>query len=167
MPELIPLKATFATGEEIAVEVRGDDAEVSLWHLDRCIATVAAEDGAVRFPPQPDGGYGVPGGDATTAVEVLDNPLARARYGFVASYPDGREVDGVLENVRRLHLNAVQFYDWMYRHAKLVPPTDVFEDALGQTVSLDTSRRLAAALVEVAQDGRVHRAFDPLESQPR
>jgi dextranase len=48
--------------------------------------------------------------------------------------------------VRRLHLSAVQFYDWMYRHANLVPPTDVFEDALGQTVSLDTSRRLAAAV---------------------
>jgi dextranase len=148
MLELIPLKATFATGEEIAVEVRGGDTEVSLWHLDCCIATVAAEGGAVRFPPQPEGGYGVTAGDATTAVDVLDNPLARARYGFVASYPDGREVDGVLENVRRLHLNAVQFYDWMYRHAKLVPPSEVFEDALGQTVSLDTSRRLAAALLE-------------------
>jgi dextranase len=149
MTELVPVKATFAPGEEVVIEVRGGgDADVSLWHLDRCVATAATEDGVARFPAQPEGGYGVAADDASTAVEVLANPLARARYGFVASYPEARDVAGVVENVRRLHLNAVQFYDWMYRHAKLVPPNDVFADALGQTVSLDTSRRLAAALEE-------------------
>jgi dextranase len=148
MTDLVPVKATFAPGDEIVIEVRGGEADVSLWHLDRCVATVASGGGEARFPAQPEGGYGVTAGDASTAVDVLANPLARARYGFVASYPDGRDVAGVVENVRRLHLNAVQFYDWMHRHAKLVPPTDVFEDALGQTVSLDTSRRLAAELAE-------------------
>ncbi|HEV8459601.1 MAG TPA: glycoside hydrolase family 66 protein [Gaiellaceae bacterium] len=148
MTDLVPLKATFAPGEEIVIEVRGGEPDVSLWHLDRRVATVASDGGEARFAAQPEGGYGVTAGDASTAVDVLANPLARARYGFVASYPHGRDVAGVVDNVRRLHLNAVQFYDWMYRHAKLVPPTDVFEDALGQTVSLDTSRRLASALEE-------------------
>ena len=45
----------------------------------------------------------------------------------------GRDVDGVADNVRRLHLNAIQFYDWMYRHARAAAarPT-TFVDALGR-----------------------------------
>jgi dextranase len=144
--ELLPTKATFAPGDPIEIEVRGADGpvELTLRHLDQVVAT-ANGDGLVSFPAQPEGGYGVDAPVASTAVEVLADPLERLRYGFVAGYAPGRDVDGVVENVRRLHLSAVQFYDWMYRHAKLVPPTEVFEDALGQTVSLDSSRRLAAA----------------------
>jgi dextranase len=147
--ELLPTKATYAPGEPIEIEVRGagGPVELTLRHLDGVVATASGET-AVTFPAQPEGGYGVDGPGAATAVEVLASPLERVRYGFVASYAPGRDVDGVVENVRRLHLSAVQFYDWMYRHAKLVPPTDVFEDALGQTVSLDSSRRLATAFRE-------------------
>jgi dextranase len=149
MTELIPTKATFAPGEPVEVEVRGDAATVSLWRLERKIAEVEPVDGVARFAAQPEGGYGVEGGGAATALDVLADPLSRARYGFVARYDAGRDTEGVVDNVRRLHLNAVQFYDWMYRHADLVPPQDDFEDALGQTISLDTVRRLASALGEV------------------
>jgi dextranase len=144
--ELIPTKATFAPGDPLEVEVRGDPAPVSLWRLDTRIAEAAPEDGLVRFPPQPEGGYGLEGGGATGALDVLADPLSRPRYGFVARYERGRDTEGMIDNVRRLHLNAVQFYDWMYRHAQLVSPTEEFEDALGQRISLDTVRRLATAL---------------------
>lgn len=146
MTELLPTKATFAPGEPIDVEVRGEAAAVSLWRLDRKIAEAETVNGFARFPAQPEGGYGVEGGGAASALDVLADPFRRPRYGFVARYDAGRDVEGVVENVRRLHLNAVQFYDWMYRHADLLPPEDEFEDALGQTVSLDTVRRLAAAI---------------------
>jgi dextranase len=149
MTVLIPTKATYAPGEPIAIEVRGLAAptDLSVWHLDRRVATVRVErDELIELPPLRRGGYGVEAAGAATAVEVLPDPLERARYGFVARYEPGRDISGVVENVRRLHLTAVQFYDWMYRHAKLVPPADVFEDALGQTVSLETTRRLASAL---------------------
>jgi dextranase len=146
MSELIPTKATFAPGEPVEVEVRGDARTVTLWRLDRLVAEAAVEDGVARFEPQPEGGYGVESDGATSALDVLADPLSRARYGFVARYDIEREVEGVVDNVRKLHLNAVQFYDWMYRHADLVPPADDFEDALGRPVSLDTVRRLAAAI---------------------
>lgn len=149
--ELLPTKATFAPGEPIAIEVRGSAGaiELTLRHLDRVVAsTVADGDGIVELPAQAEGGYGVDSATAATAVDVLADPLERARYGFVASYAPDRDVEGVIENARRLHLNAVQFYDWMYRHARLVPPTEIFEDALGQTISLDAARRLAAGLRE-------------------
>lgn len=150
MTELLPTKATFAPGEPVEVEVRGAPAllTVSLWQLDRLVAEVTVDAGTqiATFPPQTEGGYGVEADGVATALDVLANPLQRPRYGFVANYDAGRDVSGVLENVRRLHLNAVQFYDWMYRHARLLPPQDDFEDTLGQIVSLETVRRLVAGI---------------------
>ena len=146
--ELLPAKATSAPGEPIIVEAR--DAEpgtaVRLLHLDRVVAEATVSDGFASFPAQPEGGYGVEADGATTALDVLAAPLSRPRYGFVSHYEAGRATDGVAENVRRFHLNAVQFYDWMYRHAQLMPPEDEYEDALGQHLSLDSVRRLADAV---------------------
>lgn len=146
--ELLPTKGTFAPGEPVEVEVRGADGPVtvSLRRLDEHVAEVEARDGTARFPAQPEGGYGVEADGASTALDVLADPLSRPRYGFVSHYETGRETAGVADNVRRLHLNCVQFYDWMYRHANLLPPQDEFEDALGRPISLDTVRRLAAAV---------------------
>lgn len=144
--ELVPTKATFAPGEPIEIEVRGltEPAAATLWHLDEevAIATINVESGCVRFPAQPEGGYGVEAAGARTAVDVLSDPLSRARYGFVADFTTGREIEGSVENARRLHLNAIQFYDWMYRHAALLPPEDEFVDALDRKLSLETVRRL-------------------------
>jgi len=124
--------------------------------LDRLGAVVAsarvrAGQRVVRFPPQPEGGYGVElrlasGRTWTGAAEVLADPLRRPRYGFVSGFAPGRRAEAVAENARRFHLNAVQFYDWMYRHARLLPPSDRFTDALGRELSLATVRRLVRAL---------------------
>jgi dextranase len=148
--ELLPTRATFAANEPIEIEVRGGEGplDLSLWHLDRPVAEAQVPAGEHRaaFPPQPEGGYGVECDSARTALDVLADPLSRARYGFVSDYRVGREPQGVADNVRRLHLNAVQFYDWMYRHARLLPPQDEFNDSLGRELSLDTVRRLAASV---------------------
>lgn len=152
MIELLPQKATFAPGDEIAVEVRGGAApvELELWHLDRIVARAATDTrGVAVFPPQAEGGYGVHGGGAASALDVLADPLRRPRYGFVSRYPAGGDSVAVAEHARRLHLNAVQFYDWMYRHASLLPPEDDFVDALGQRISLETVRQLAGSLTDV------------------
>ena len=148
MTELLPAKATFAPGEPIAVEARGaaDGETVRLFALERLVAEAAVAGESVTFQPQPQGGYGVECGDAAGALDVLSDPLTRPRYGFVSHYEAGRTTAGVAENVRRFHLNAVQFYDWMYRHADLLPPEDEFEDALGRRLSLTTVRELAAAV---------------------
>lgn len=146
--ELLPSRATFAPGDPIDIEVRGSEGpvELSLWHLDRKVAatTLPAGETVARFAPRPEGGYGVEAAGARTAVDVLADPLQRPRYGFVSNYAEGRTTVGAVDQVRRLHLNAVQFYDWMYRHATLLPPQDTFEDALGRRLSLDTVRRLAS-----------------------
>jgi dextranase len=149
--ELLPLRASFAPDEPPALEVRGAvaGAEVELRRLGRTVARVRLRAGqrTLRFPRQPEGGYGVDaGGRAATALDVLASPLRRPRYGFVSRFEPGRDGGPVAEHARRFHLNAVQFYDWMYRHADLLPPRDTFADAIGREVSLATVRRLAAAV---------------------
>jgi dextranase len=148
--ELLPTKATFGESEAVEIEARGFAAPtaVSLWHLERKLDEVVVVPGSpvASFGALPPGGYGVEsGGGARTAVDVQSSRLARLRYGFVSDFSAGRDVGGVADNLRRLHLNAVQFYDWMHRHVGLLPPADEFEDALGRPVSLDTVRRLVAA----------------------
>jgi dextranase len=149
LTEVLPTKATFAPDEPVEVEARGagGPVELSLWRLDRLVATAEANPVA-SFGVQPEGGYGVEGGGASTALDVLADPLSRPRYGFVSDYSAGRDAAGAADNVRRFHLNAVQFYDWMYRHARLLPPTDEFEDALGRRLSLGSVRRLVDAVEE-------------------
>jgi dextranase len=111
------------------------------------VASAQAVDGIAHFGAVPEGGYGVEADGCHSALDVLADPLARPRYGFVSHYEPDRDPSGVAENVRRLHLNAIQFYDWMFRHADLLPPSDRFYDALGQEVSLETVRALATATV--------------------
>jgi dextranase len=143
---LLPGKATFAPGEEVTVEVRGASESVTLTRLGDVLAEAPVVDGWARFGPLEPGGYGIEAAGAHSALDVLEDPLSRPRYGFVSHYETGRDATGVVENARRLHLNAVQFYDWMYRHADLIPPADAFRDALGQELSLDSVRRLADSL---------------------
>ena len=151
MSELLPTKATFAPGEPVEIDVRDapEATHVLLLRLDRVVSELEAPSGTSRiaFPAQPEGGYGVEAETgAATAIDVLADPLARARYGFVSDYTAGRSVEAVGENVRRLHLNAVQFYDWMYRHADLLPREDRFVDTLGRELSLDSVRRLVSTV---------------------
>lgn len=148
--ELLPLRATFAPDEPVALELRdGIGAEVELRRLGRTVARARVRAGqrTLRFPPQPEGGYGVDvDGRPATALDVLSTPLRRPRYGFVSRFEPGRSAEPVAEHARRFHLNAVQFYDWMYRHADLLPPRETFRDAIGREVSLATVKRLAAAV---------------------
>ena len=72
-------------------------------------------------------------GDAVvrTAVQVSATPRRCLRYGFVADYRPDRDVGEVVEHARRLHLTAVQCYDWAYRHADLLGGGEQYDDPLG------------------------------------
>lgn len=98
-----------------------------------------------------EGGYAVwlraAGQVATTAFDVLADPGARPRYGFLADFRAGRaDVAEVADSLRAFHISHVQFYDWMYRHAELLPPQDDFVDALGRPLSLATVRAFVEAV---------------------
>ncbi|HEX7057140.1 MAG TPA: glycoside hydrolase family 66 protein [Bacilli bacterium] len=82
----------------------------------------------------------------STAFDVVSCWNKSIRYGFLSHYDTADMSDETdLAWMRKLHLNAVQFYDWMYRHDNLIPPHDgEFQDLMGRTVNIDTVRHKIA-----------------------
>lgn len=164
-----PEHTAYRPGEEVAVLVDASaegSVELRLTHLGDLVAErrVDVTTGRTRISlgDLPTGAYAVrlaaAAGTACTAVEVLEHPLSRPRYGFVSDFAPGRAdlptLAALTDSLRAFHLNVVQFYDWMYRHAQLLPPGDVrtatapdeFDDALGRRLSLRTVRGLVHAV---------------------
>lgn len=72
----------------------------------------------------------------STAFDVVDDWRKSARYGFLSEFNASDEDDiSDVDSLRRLHLNMVQFYDWMYRHDDLIPKEDIFTDLMGRELS--------------------------------
>lgn len=73
---------------------------------------------------------------ASTAFDIVSDWRVAPRYGFLSDF--GSEELGDTLDVRwmaKLHLNLVQFYDWMYRHDELVIDQDSYTDLMGREVS--------------------------------
>lgn len=160
-PSLLPTRASFASGRPVSVEVLAPDGVTGALVVRRLGEAVAREErvgrGIRSFDGLAPGGYGVEleiDGEvaARTAIEVTDDARSRLRYGFVASYRPDKDADAVARFARRLHLNAIQFYDWAYRHADLHGGGAEYRDALDQPISLGTVRRLIEAVHAVGAD---------------
>lgn len=158
--ELLPLKAVYGVGEPVLVEARGvvRSAGAELRRLGDLHARVVVRgNGLIDFGALPEGGYSVElvqdgRSLARTAVQTAADPRSALRYGFVVDYRPGRDLAGVRDNLRRLHLTGVQFYDWAFRHADLLGGGEEYSDALDQPVSLDSVRALIQACHEAGAD---------------
>jgi len=77
--------------------------------------------------------------ETSTAFDVAKDWTLSPRYGFLCDFAPN-EVDSAdkLLAMNKFHINAVQFYDWLYRHDTLLPPYDEFQDPLGRLLSLRT-----------------------------
>ena len=83
---------------------------------------------------------------ASTAFDVLDRWTQSPRYGFLTDFaPERADAEQTMQWLTAYHVNGLQFYDWMYRHDRLLPPADLFDDPLGRRLSLATVRQLIAA----------------------
>ena len=77
----------------------------------------------------------------TTAFDVLPHWTKFPRYGFLTDFfPERQDIDKTIDDLTRYHLNGLQFYDWQYRHDRLLAPSEVFSDPLGRLLSLATIR---------------------------
>lgn len=84
---------------------------------------------------------------AESAFDVAEHWREAPRYGFMCDFAP--EEAGKLDDVdflNRHHINLVQFYDWMYRHDRLLPDTEEFVDPLGRRISHVVVREKIAAL---------------------
>ena len=155
MSELLPTRTSYRPDQPVEVEIRALDAPgtLTVTHLGDPLRTVPVDaDGVLDIGQLPPGGYGVELNGSRTAVEVVADARSVLRYGFVVDYRPDRELDGVRDNLRRLHLTGVQFYDWAYRHADLLGGGEEYADALGQPVALATVRRLVELCHQVGSD---------------
>ena len=156
---LLPSKSIYGPDARIVVDVQGPvdhKATLSVHHLGELIAHFKTGGGPTDLGVLPVGGYRIElaGGPdagliARTAIDVVADVRHRMRYGFVVDFAPDRDPGAVETFVRRLHLTAVQFYDWAYRHADLLGAghgNAQYADALSQPVSLDTVRRLIEAV---------------------
>ncbi|MFN8029191.1 MAG: glycoside hydrolase family 66 protein [Dermatophilaceae bacterium] len=170
--QIVPTRSWYAVGEPVVVEpvlCSGPAAKgrLIITRLGELVGEVRTELAAapVDLGPLPAGTYAVswrpdvdspaPGvTTARTAVQVLsaDDRGSVLRYGFVADYRPGRDVSGMALFARRLHLTAIQCYDWAYRHADLVGGGEQYADALGNPVDLDTVRAIVAAAHGIGAD---------------
>lgn len=182
--DIFPSKGTFHPGEPVELWADldgtaqpGSRLEVSIWHLsrrrDQLSIPLARGPSSTRFPvhwrPPADAGqgYGVeaelrgPDGSPiarrTTAFDVLDRWTDFPRYGFLSDFQPGREdLDLVFDELRRFHINGLQFYDWQYRHDRLIPGDREYDDPLGRPLSRDT---LEACLARAKQAGMASMAY--------
>jgi dextranase len=151
--ELLPYRASYGPDDVVDIEVRGTSLSgaVTVWRLGEQIATVPHDGGtSIDLGRLAPGGYGVElrtaEGVVRTAIEVSVDARSRLRYGFVVDYAPDRDLSGVSDTVRRLHLTGVQFYDWAYRHADLLGGGEQYRDALDQPIALETVKRLVVAV---------------------
>lgn len=159
--DLWPSQATFGPDQPvglIATATEDQSAVLTITHLDATVSQrkvdLISGRNVLDVTALPHGGYGVTLCDeqttAVTAFDVLPSPMQRPRYGFLSEFTRDRDdLDSTIDGLLQLHLNVVQFYDWMYRHADLVADTEEFIDTLGRPLSHRVARRLAAAVTGI------------------
>ncbi len=152
-------KAQYRPGEAVELIWEGPETaelSVTVTRLETPVTTVQLsrqENGRFCLGAFPEGGYGVcaQGGGVRqyTAFDVAGEAVAYPRYGFLSDFaPDQAGEDRDVELLSKLHINFVQYYDWMYRHHEFLPPEETFVDPLGRTLSLDVIRGKLAACHE-------------------
>jgi dextranase len=89
---------------------------------------------------------GAPLAHASSAFDVLERWTQNPRYGFLTDFTPGR--DNAAETMASLagyHINALQFYDWMYHHDQFLVDYDPYTDLFGRVHSLQTVKALIQA----------------------
>ena len=136
-------KAQYLPGEPVRLILPAHSALLSatFFRMERPVTLQAVrEDDTLVLTDVPVGGYGVristEDGVWEGAFDVVSDRRTEIRYGFLSDFSsgDGDRLD--VEWMRDLHLNAVQFYDWMYRHDRLLPPTEQYDDPMGRPTDL-------------------------------
>jgi len=83
--------------------------------------------------------------EISTAFDVVANWRKVPRYGFLSDFhPAESGIAADVQYLNKLHINLVQFYDWMYRHEQLIPPQSEFKDLMGRDLSLDVVKEKIA-----------------------
>ena len=82
---------------------------------------------------------------ATIGIDVSSDWSRFPRYGFLTDYSrmEPSQMDEVLDNLNRHHINGLQFYDWQYKHHQMLAgtvndPDSVWTNIANQDVYFST-----------------------------
>lgn len=162
--ELSPDRGLYCPGETVILRLEaselsvGAHAHLRIYHLAKQVyeATLPMKEGIeFRWTPPPElAGYGAEVNltdasgltlaSASTAFDVHAHWWEMPRYGFLSDFAPAEADPERMDTLLKHHVNALQFYDWMYRHDQHLPPQAEFVDPLGRRLSLDTVRRRIA-----------------------
>lgn len=151
-------KAAYAPGEAVTFTLVGSapaGARVRYEYQDSVLAEASVSGSTWSWqPPSTDfRGYmaevyrPVNGKDsilATAGIDVSSTWTRFPRYGFLSRYPSmpAKQIDAVIDNLNRHHINGLQFYDWHHAHHKMLPgtgaPPAVWTEISGTDVYLST-----------------------------
>lgn len=173
--DLYPAKGAFSPDEVVVIvivaEIEAGMRETAVIHLsishlaktiDAVTHSVSLRGGEQSFtlewqaPLAAPRGYGVTAelrdlsgavlDTISTAFDVLPDWTTFPRYGFLTDFaPDRTDITDTLDALTQFHINGLQFYDWQYRHDKLLPPESDYIDPLGRALSLNTVREFIEA----------------------
>ena len=138
-------KASYRPGEKIHISSPAQG-ELQISHLSEPVVTLEFSH-ELELPALAEGSYSVQlttldGELFTNAIEVISDPISRIRYGFVSEYSDDVDVDEYIQVSTRLHLSAIQFYDWAYKHEFLTTDLQEYGDPLGAKISTQKIKQL-------------------------
>jgi len=170
-------KARYAPGDVVTLSLQAQDwdapvsVSVRYYHLGDAIdsASISSSNGDtvqwVWNPPDSDyRGYlasvtGTIGSDTlvqeSIAIDVSSDWSKFPRYGFVSKYPclSQSEIDAVIGNLNRYHINGIQFYDWHYKHHMPLSgspdsPDSIWNDIANRQIHRETVRKYIATAHE-------------------
>jgi dextranase len=86
----------------------------------------------------------------TGAIDVSSSWLKFPRYGYLSQFGAGLDATAVIDQLKAYHINALQFYDWQWKHhvpLKGTPsaPDATWHDIANRATSGDTIRKLIGA----------------------
>lgn len=82
---------------------------------------------------------------STIGVDVSSDWKKFPRYGFLSKFPElsDDDVNAVITNLNRYHINGLQFYDWHNKHHKPLPlngatPANTWKDVFNRDIYFST-----------------------------
>lgn len=136
-------KAQYLIGEAVRIEMPYDASLIlaKVYCLEAEVEGVTSvEENTLVITGLPAGGYGIlittDKGVWEGAFDIVADHRAVTRYAFLADFSTDDAGTDDVEWLKDLHLNAVQFYDWMYRHDRLLPPKQRYNDPMGRHMDL-------------------------------
>jgi len=149
--DLIFDKVSYLPNEDVT-GVAPESGSLTISHLGTPLSTVPCKK-KFNVGTFSEGGYSVAWSNGTQVIsssfEVLSEPWERLRYGFVAEFSDAVTTEKYQDWAKKLHLTAVQFYDWAWKHEFVTTEKTHYADPLGQEISTAKIKELISAYKEI------------------